>query len=105
MPVRLRSHPLMSYHGLPNWPPVWTWLEGTENKRLNGEVGVLKKVRPSSIEPVNRIFLYIEHEKEAYIGCLLFDNPPFCLQIASLLQDWCERPIREIGALDLSFTL
>jgi hypothetical protein len=60
----------MSYHGLPNWPPVWTWVEGTENKRPNGEVGVLKQVRTSSIEPVNRIFLYIEHEKEA-VCCLI----------------------------------
>jgi hypothetical protein len=54
---------------------------------------------------MNFEFLYIEYEKDSYIGCLLFDNPPFCLQIAKLLQDWCGHPICEIGGLDLSFTL
>ena len=24
----LRHHPLMSYHGVPNWPPTWTWIDG-----------------------------------------------------------------------------
>jgi hypothetical protein len=105
MLVRLRNHPLMSYHGLPNWPPVWTWMGGTENKRPKGEIGILKEVKVSGIEPANRIFLYIEYEKESYIGCLLFDNPPFCLQIAKLLQDWCGRALGEIGGLELSFTL
>jgi hypothetical protein len=87
----------MSYHGLPNWPPVWTWMGGTENKRPRGEIGILKAVKVSGIEPANRIFLYIEYEKESYMGCLLFDNPPFCLQIAKLLQHWCGHPIGEIG--------
>ena len=27
----LRDHPLMSRYGVPNWPPVWTWIDGKEN--------------------------------------------------------------------------
>jgi hypothetical protein len=46
----LRDHPLMSRHGVPNWPPVWTWVngpavDGPENESLRGEVGILKWVR------------------------------------------------------------
>src|SRR5213593_1335425 len=35
----LRNHPLMSRRGARNWPPVWTWIGGGENKRPKGEVG------------------------------------------------------------------
>jgi hypothetical protein len=103
--MRLREHPLMSYHGLPNWPPVWTWVGAAKNRLPKGELGTLQEVTVSNIESVNRLFLYIEYENARYIGCLLFDNPPFCLQIANVVRDWCGHPIREIGALELSFTL
>lgn len=42
--MQLRSHPLMSYVGYPNWPPLWAWIEGKENKKPVGEVGILKEV-------------------------------------------------------------
>jgi hypothetical protein len=41
--IKRRDHPLMSYRGIPNWPPVWTTELG--NQRRSGEVGVLKKVK------------------------------------------------------------
>jgi len=28
----VRNHPLMSYHGIPSWPPVWTFTDGPEKK-------------------------------------------------------------------------
>ena len=31
----------MSYHGIPNWPPVWTQMGIDGVKILKGEVGVL----------------------------------------------------------------
>jgi hypothetical protein len=34
----LRDHPLMSYRGLPSWPPAWTWIGGLDNKRPQGEM-------------------------------------------------------------------
>jgi hypothetical protein len=95
----------MTYHGLCSWPPVWTWAGGTDNQRPKGEVGILKEARVSKIEPADRIFLYIEYENASYIGCLLIDHVPFCRQIAELLQDCCERALREVGDLDLSHTL
>lgn len=103
--LALRDHPLMSYQGLRNWPPEWAWVGGQPNKHPRGEVGVLRSVVLSPAQPPARCFLYIEHEGSSYIGCLLFDDPNFCRQVATLLQDYCNRPIAEIGGIDVSHTL
>jgi hypothetical protein len=97
----LRDHPLMSRRGVSNWPPVWTWIGGPENKRPRGEIGILKAVSLSQIQPANRCYLYVDHEGSSYIGCLLIDDHVFCTQMAKLLQDCHNRPIAEIGSLDL----
>ena len=94
----------MTYRGIQSWPPVWTWIDGSDNHYPRGEVGILKDVKPSQIEPTDRIFLYMEYEGACYIGCLLIDNHSFCRQIARLLQDSYERPLCEIGAIDLAHT-
>jgi len=59
--MKLRAHPLMSYRGVSNWPPVWV---GTNHKNepLRGEVGVLEDVVPSQTENSSRFFLRIEDE-------------------------------------------
>jgi hypothetical protein len=94
----LRDHPRLSYHGHPSWPPVWTWIDGPENKQRRGEIGILRQVVPSKISPVERCFLYIDYQGSQYIGCLLFDDSAFCNQTIKLLQGYCNRPIAEIGA-------
>jgi hypothetical protein len=101
----LRDHPLLSYKGIPSWPPVWTWVDGLENKRPRGEVGILQEVRLSNINPANRCFLSIEHEGSSYIGCLLIENQTFCAQIVNVLQGHCSCPITDIGSLDVAHTL
>ena len=100
----LRHHPLMSYHGVPSWPPTWTWIEGREDKRPKGEVGILRAVLRSK-DRINRCFLLMFNEESSYMGCLLFDDEIFCLQIAKLLQAHCNRLIAEIGSIDLAHTL
>jgi len=95
----------MNYRGIPNWPPVWTngnQLRGV--KITNSEVGVLKYVTVHDQMP-NRIFLFIEHEGEAYTGCLLFSDHPFCQAIQTILETQIGASIKEIGDLDLSYTL
>ena len=77
-PMLLRDHPLMQYHGLCSWPPVWTSIDGPENKHPRGEIGILRQVVPSKISPAKRCYLYIEYERSEYIGCLLFDDSRFC---------------------------
>jgi PPK2 family polyphosphate:nucleotide phosphotransferase len=79
-----RDHPLMSYRGVPNWPPVWTWTGGLENGHPRGEIGILKEVLLSKVKPATQ-FLYIDHEGSSYIGCLLFDDHAFCRHIAELM--------------------
>jgi hypothetical protein len=104
-PLFLRHHPLMSYHGVPNWPPTWTWIGGLENKFPRGEIGIFKSATLSQVLPANKCYLYIDHEGSSYIGCLLFDDHGFCRQLAEILQFCCNRSIAEIGGLDLSHTL
>src|SRR5215475_14039652 len=101
----LRNHPLMTYRGLPNWPPVWTWKNGLNKKTLRGEIGVLRRVTEPKNQPSETCILEIEHEGLSYVGCLLFDDLAFCGEITKLLQNCCNRPIAEIGSLDVSHTL
>jgi hypothetical protein len=101
----LRHHPLMSRHGVRNWPPVWMWLDGGEDEQPTGEVGTLKAVLLSRMQAADRCFLLISHQGSSYIGCLLFDDPAFCRQIVNLMKDYWDRPIAEIGSLQLSYTL
>jgi hypothetical protein len=102
----LRDHPLMSYHGIPSWPPVWTFTSGLEKQHpRRGEIGILKAVTTSNDKPADRCFLHIEDEGSSYLGCLLIDDHAFCTQIVKLLQDCTNRPLAEIGNLELSGTL
>src|ERR1041385_7723885 len=81
----------MSYRGQHSWPPTWMWTGKGENKYPRGEVGVLKEVhisildpsQPDSHRPYNRIYLFMEYRDSGYVGCLLFDDPTACRQIAT----------------------
>ena len=101
----LREHPLLSYRGIPSWPPAWTWIEGEENKTPKGEIGTLIAVKLSVIEPPNRCYLIIYDQGSTYMGCLLINDLSFCAQITQLLQNYCGHSLQEIGSLDLSHTL
>ena len=101
----LRSHPLFHYHGVTSWPPVWACTDSGVNDRPQGEIGVLKTVQPSSIQPADRRFLHIDHEGSSYIGCLMVDDQAFYNQVVTLLKNHCNQPISEIGSLDISYNL
>jgi hypothetical protein len=104
--MKLRDHPLMSYRGIRNWPPVWTL--ATTRKGivtiLTGEVGVLKYVH-SNILMSNKCFVAIDFQEETYIGSLIFKDHAFCRQISHLLRDHVGRSIKNIGDLDVSYLL
>ena len=101
----LRDNLLLSHRGVRSWPPTWTWVSGLNNKHPIGEVGILRDVLPSNIEPGDRCFLYIDIDGASYTGCLLTEEIAFCRQIVELLLANRNHPIAEIGSLDLSHTL
>ena len=98
--MKLRDHPLMSYRGASNWPPVWC---RTDRPYLTGEIGVLTNA--DSDRSGTRCFLSMEFEKERYAGTLLFTDVAFCWYITKVLKNRTGFTIKEIGDLDLSHTL
>jgi len=103
--MKLRDHPLMSYRGVPNWPPVWTLITSNISVGIpRGELGVLKYVHSNSLMS-NKCFLVIDFNEKVYIGSLIFQDHAFCGQISNLLRDHVGRPIKEIGDLDVSHLL
>jgi hypothetical protein len=51
------------------------------------------------------MLLTIEHEGFPFMGCLLVSDESFCRQLAQLLQSYRGRSIREVGGMDIGFTL
>jgi len=101
----LREHLLLNHRGVPSWPPVWTWVAGLNNKHPRGEIGTLRDVHRSNIEPADKCFVYMDFDGASYIGCLLIDNTAFCRQIVEVLLANRDKSIADVGSLDLSSTL
>ena len=103
--MKLRDHPLMTRKsGFPNWPPMWTTTRLDENNKPTGEIGILEKpLRPEMF--TNRLFVVIRHEGFRYMGTMAFDDPAFCYELYRLLKSKAGLSIKEIGDLDLSYTL
>jgi hypothetical protein len=102
--MELRHHPLLSYRGLASWPPVWVPAKPDDGKStLRGEIGVLKHTISNALS--GKCYLLIDHQNSSYIGSLFCADAAFCSQIAAALEDNRGRTIKEIGDLDLSFTL
>ena len=96
----LRDHPLMSYRGMTNWPPVWC---RTGEETLSGEIGVL--VNADSDRSGKKCYLTIDFESRRYLGTLLFSDEKMCWLITKTLKNRVGLSIKEIGDLDMSFTL
>jgi hypothetical protein len=103
--MELRNYPGMTFRGICNWPPTWTQPQkNAAPKTRRGEIGVLAYVYANE-NLSSKCFLVIDHEKERYVGALLFDDIAICRQIALILKTHTGRPIKEIGDLDMSHTL
>jgi len=101
--MKLRDHPLLSHHGVSNWPPTWLWGGGNRYVNTIGEAGVLKDVMLTSVEPYEKCFLIMEHDGRKYIGTLLIGDAFFCREIYAVLLEQRGKPIQEIGDVDLSY--
>lgn len=102
--MKLRDHPLMTYKGVSSWPPAWLWTAGYDTTHPTGEVGILKAVLRSHMEPHDRCFLVMEHCGAEYVGTLLLSNPSFCQELFEMLSGHVGKTIQEIGDIDLSDT-
>jgi hypothetical protein len=99
----LRGHPVMIYKRNRSWPPTWLWRSDNDNTKPKGEVGILRDVIPSTIEPHDRYLM--EHRDAEYIGTLLLSDQAFCRKIFGVLIQNRGKTIQEIGDIDLSYTL
>jgi hypothetical protein len=87
-----------------NWPPIWAQPSKDGGKTVEGEIGILRYALTDR-RLANKCFLVIEHGNERYNGTLSFDDAKFFLLVSHLLKNHIGRPIKEIGDLDLSFSL
>ena len=102
--MTLRDHPLMSYRGISNWPPVWTTTRVERQPRPTGEVGFLEEALMNDLFD-NKIFLLmLTDDGNRYLGSLIFDDAAFGHQIFALLKLNRGKQMNEIGDLDLSHT-
>jgi hypothetical protein len=99
--MKLREHPLMTYGGACNWPPVWIQVQETKIKSLSGEVGILKHVMRYDRVP-NGFVLAIEHARERYLGFLIFDEVSFCMLIHDVLEGRIGCSIKDLGSVELT---
>src|SRR5262245_33332896 len=102
--MQLRDHPLMTRRsGIRAWPPIWLNVNDSRDKQ-QGEIGILTRVLTTTAA-CNALFVWVEYDGLKYVGGLYFDDAPFCRAIKSVLESNIGRSIREIGDLDLSYTL
>ena len=103
--MELRDHPLMIRKtGHLSWPPVWIPTGENSDDKPVGEVGTLEDITMSELVDT-KIFLFIQYRGLRYMGFITFDDPMFCRAIYALLQSKLGLSIKEIGDLDVSYTL
>jgi|SRR5262245_12673037 len=99
--MMLRGHPLLKYHGVPSWPPVW--VEKYGDRKLLGEIGELTHL--GNLGPPGPLYLHMTYEATPYCGSLLIDDPVFRRSVYELLRKNIRSAIKDIGDLDVSATL
>ena len=103
--MHLRDHPLMTRKsGFRTWPPLWTTTRHDYDDKPSGEIGTLEEVLVHELLD-NKIFLFMMFEGSRYTGFLSFDDERFCSQIYTVLKSNMGRSIKDIGDIDLSYTL
>jgi hypothetical protein len=103
--MELRDHPLMirkSGHLI--WPPVWTPIDPSRDDKPVGEVGILEDVMMNELDD-SKIFMFMQYQGLRYTGFMSFDDRMFCRAIYTLLQSKIGLSIKQIGDLDVSYTL
>src|SRR5262245_28863474 len=100
-----RDHPLMSGYGIQSWATILILSKGPESSLLTVEIGILTLILLTNIPSTPRCFLYMYHEESSYLGCIFVADVTFFCQIVKIFEDCLNRPISEIGNIDLTYTL
>src|SRR5262245_40539324 len=53
---------------------------GKNGRPRREEIGILKEVMISNVQPADRCFLRVEHKGSTYVGCLLIEFRPSALK-------------------------
>lgn len=97
--MKLKDHPLMKHHNVPNWPP--SYLTPAYRQELIEEFGILRAVTLDARMP-NRCFLMVEMDGLAYVSGLKFDHSAFRTRFVNTINVHLNRPMKEIGELEVS---
>jgi hypothetical protein len=97
--MKLKNHPLMKYHNVPNWPP--SYLTPDCRQELIEELGILRGVTLDARTP-NRCFLTVEVNGLGYASWLKFDNEAFRRRFMDTIDAHLNKPIKAIGELEVS---
>jgi hypothetical protein len=97
--MKLKDHPLMKYHNVPNWPP--SYLTRDYRQELLKEFGILRSVTLDARES-NRCFLMVEMDGLGYVSWLKFDNLGFRARFLDTVNVHLNKPMKEIGELEIS---
>jgi hypothetical protein len=90
--------------GLCNWPPNWMTTHHDNNDQPKGEIGTLQQVLMNELFNY-RIFLFVDYQGRRYMGSMAFEDEGFCAEIYGVLKSRVGYSIKQIGDLDLSYTL
>jgi len=83
------------------WPPLWTGAKEKAHQTLTGEIGTLRYVYANQII-WTKCYLIVEHEKENYVGSLVFTSHDVSRKVVGLLRTHIGKTIAEIGDLEIS---
>ena len=97
--MKIKDHPLMKYHNVPNWPP--SYLTPDHRQELIKEFGILRAVTLDA-RVSNRCFLMVEMDGLACVSWLKFDNSTFRSRFVNTVNVHLNKPMKEIGELEVS---
>jgi hypothetical protein len=97
--MQLRDYPLMRLRDFCHWPPPWVRIGTvpcTAPKVVTGEIGVLRAVRYYP-ERRGRIYLTVDYDDAAYVGCVMIHNEAFGEEMFQHLRRCCSMSLDDIG--------
>ena len=97
--MKLKDHPLMTHHNVPNWPP--SYLTPDYRQELIEEFGILRAVTLDAQMP-NRCFLMVEMEGLGYVSWVKFDNVAFRAHFVKAVTGHLNKRIKDIGDLEIA---